>query len=358
MSDPLRAAYVALPHQPIDTPWPTDAWPTAEPDPAVGLDELIDEVHDDHDRYGTTYATLVVHRGRLVHERYGGVVRHRGDDDEPVTAATSLLSWSMAKSVLHALVGILVGDGRLVLDEPAAVAPWRAADDPRSSITLEQLLEMRDGLDFVENYADDRVSNVIEMLFGSGRDDVAAYASSRPLAHRPGTVFNYSSGTSNIVARLVCDAIGGHPADVERFMRDRLFEPIGMRSARPRFDAAGTFIGSSYVYAVARDFARFGLLYLRDGRWDGRTVLPPGWVDHARRPRSVDPADGRAHGAHWWVVGDELGSFWASGYEGQSILCVPAVDLVVVRLGRTPLKLGEHLPDWRARVTAALVESS
>jgi CubicO group peptidase (beta-lactamase class C family) len=327
-------------------------WPEQEPPSADALDALVDEVHHDHERYGTTYATVIVLRGRLVHERYGSTLHHWDRDDEPVTAETPLLSWSMAKSVLHAVVGLLVADGVVALDEPAPVAAWRTAGDPRSAITLEQLLEMRDGLDFVEDYVDDRVSDVIEMLFGSGRDDVAGYASARPLAHDPGTVFNYSSGTSNIVARVVCDAIGGEPDRVEQFMRDRLFAPIGMRSVRPRFDARGTFVGSSYVYATAQDFARFGLLYLRDGVWDGRRILPPGWVDHARRARSVDPTDGRIHGAHWWVVGDELGGFWASGYEGQSILCVPALDLLVVRLGKTAEGSADHLAGWRQRVTA------
>jgi CubicO group peptidase (beta-lactamase class C family) len=317
---------------------------------------LLDEMFSDHDRFGTTYATVVVHEGRLVDERYGGMLEHWDRPHEPVDESTRLLSWSMAKSILHAAVGILVSDGALDLDAPAEVPAWRDDRDPRRSITLQQLLEMRDGLEFAEDYVDDRRSDVIEMLFGSGQADVAGYAASRPLAHPPGTAYNYSSGTSNIVARIVCDVIGGGPADCEDFLRYRLFEPIGMTSPRPRFDEAGTFIGSSYVYATARDFARFGYLYLRGGEWDGRAVLPAGWVDHGRRARSVGP-DGRVHGAHWWVDDDEYGSFRASGYDGQSILCVPGLDLVVVRLGKTEDGPVDHLARWRTRVKEAVAGS-
>jgi CubicO group peptidase (beta-lactamase class C family) len=258
----------------------------------------------------------------------------------------------MAKSMLHAAVGILVGEGRLRLDAPAPVPQWREPNDPRRVITLQQLLEMRDGLDFVEDYVDARASDVIEMLFGAGKDDVAAFAADRKLVAPPGHRFNYSSGTSNIVSAVVGGEVGLGES-YTRFLHDRLFEPIGAMSARPTLDAAGTWVASSYVHATARDFARFGYLYLRDGVWDGRRLLPEGWVDHGRRVRSVDPEDGSLYGAHWWVVGDGHGSFWASGYEGQSVLVCPALDLVVVRLGKTPREHSPRLDEWRAAVAAA-----
>src|SRR6202034_2402388 len=163
----------------------------------------------------------------------------------------------------------------------------------------------------------------------------AHFAADRPLAAVPGARFNYSSGSSNIISAVVARVVGPGPPYM-RFLRERLFDRIGMESATPELDAAGTWVASSYVRATARDFARFGLLYLRDGIWEGRRILPAGWVDHGRRPRSVDPDDGMIHGAHWWVVGDDHGSFWASGYSGQSILISPGLDLVVVRLGDTP----------------------
>ena len=340
-----------LPSQPHDVPWPTDSWPRAEP-PAALVD-VVDEVFSDEERYGTTYAVAVVQGGRMLLERHGGALPHFDRPPEPVEPHTPLLSWSMAKSVLHAAVGVLVGEGRLRLDEPPGVPGW---DDERSTITLDHLLHMRDGLRWVEDYVDDGVSNVIAMLFGEGQADVAGYAAASPLAHPPDTVFNYSSGTSNIVAGVVGRAVAPEP--VRTFLLDRVLHPIGMRSADPRVDEAGTFIGSSFVYATAQDWARFGLLYLRDGVWEGQRLLPEGWVDHGREVRSVDETDGALYGAHWWI--DELdtdrGTFRASGYEGQMVAVCPPLDAIVVRLGRTPepQPTPAHLPPWRKRVLDAL----
>jgi CubicO group peptidase (beta-lactamase class C family) len=313
------------------------------------LDKLVDELIDDEDRYGTTYAVVVVREGRLLLERYGGALPHFDRPPEPVTPTTPLLSWSMAKSVLHAGIGLLVADGQLELDEPAPVPSWHQHErDPRATITLEHLLTMRDGLDFTEDYVDAGVSDVIEMLFGAGKDDVAAYAEARSLAHAPGTRFNYSSGTSNVVAAIAGRCAGSGAAFVD-LLRRRVFDPVGMASADPRLDDAGTFIGSSYVYATARDFTRFGLLYLRDGMWNGQRILPAGWVDHARRLRSVDE-EGNGYGAHWWVVDDDQGSFRASGYEGQAILVCPGLDVVAVRLGHSTAEQYPALKEWRAAV--------
>ena len=368
--DEMRTlALVPLPPQPEGVPWPTDEWPRAEPLDAVAgaLQALLDEITTDTARYGTTFAVAVVHRGRLVAERYGGELEHWDRPHEPVTPDTRLLSWSMAKSMLHAVVGMLVGEGRLSLDEPAPVPEWAGtgdpndpggtdapdAVDPRRAITLDHLLAMRDGLAFSEVYDDAGTSDVIEMLFGAGHADMAHFAADRPLAHPPGTVFNYSSGTSNIVSGVVARTVGpGEP--YRRLLQDRLFGPLGMRSADPRFDDAGTFAGSSYVYATARDFLRFGLLYLRDGVWEGERLLPGGWVDHGRRIRSYDEPEDRWYGAHWWSVGDDLGTFWASGYDGQSLMLCPPLDLMVVRLGRSPED--HHNPNLRAW-RAAMVDA-
>jgi CubicO group peptidase (beta-lactamase class C family) len=342
---------VELPGQPEGVPWPTDVWPVGAAPGA--LTPLLDAMMSDTARFGTTYATVVVHAGRLVAERYGSALEHWDRDPEPVTASTRLLSWSKAKSILHAAVGILVGEGRLDLDAPAPVPEWSDAGDPRRAITLEQLLTMRDGLDFLEDYVDADRSDVIDMLFGSGQHDVARHAANRALIHSPGEHFNYSSGTSNIVSGVVAREVGPG-REYELFLRKRLFDPVGMRTAQPRFDDAGTFIGSSYVYATAQDFARFGYLYLRGGVWDGVRVLPDGWVDHGRRARSVDEEDGRLHGAHWWVVGDDLGTFWANGYEGQSTLVCPALDVVLVRLGKSRRDQYPALFDWRRAVVDVL----
>jgi CubicO group peptidase (beta-lactamase class C family) len=190
------------------------------------------------------------------------------------------------------------------------------------------------------------------MLFGQGKDDVAHFAADRPLAAPAGTRFNYSSGTSNIISSVVARTVG-HGQPYEEYLRARLFGPIGMHSAEPELDPTGTWVASSYVRATARDFARFGLLYLRDGVWDGARLLPAGWVDYGRTIQSVDPEDG-PYGAHWWgVAGDTFGTFRASGYEGQSISVCPAHDLVVVRLGRTAADRYPDLTRWRAEVVRA-----
>jgi CubicO group peptidase (beta-lactamase class C family) len=343
---------IPLPHQPDGVPWPTDAWPTGEPPAAV--EPLIDELFEDEARYGTTYAVVVVQGGRLLAERYGGQLPSWDGDPVPVTPDVALLSWSMTKSVLHAAVGVLVGEGALRPDAPAPVPAW--AGDERASITLDHLLQMRDGIDWLEDYVDVESSHVIDMLFGAGKDDVAGFAASRPAKHPPGEVFNYSSGTSNVVAGVLARTVGAGEAS-RRFLLDRVLHPIGMRSADPRVDAAGTFVGSSFLYATARDWARFGTLYLRDGTWDGRRILPEGWVDHGRTVRSVDPEDGDLYGAHWWVDpwGTDRGTFRASGYEGQTVTVCPALDAVVVRLGRTVDEDAKRsLPPWRRRVLDAL----
>jgi CubicO group peptidase (beta-lactamase class C family) len=315
----------ALPPQPEGVRFPDPDWSAGEPLREVQrdrLDAVVSRVMDAPFVYetGSTHAIVVIHRGRLVLERYG---------DEQ-TADTTLISWSMAKSVLHALTGFLVREGKLDIAQQANVPAWQQAGDPRRDITFEHLLRMVDGLDFIEEYVEGAGSHVIDMLFDSGKEDVAAYAEQRPLAHRPGCVWNYSSGTSNILSGCLGRVVGGGRAEMESLIRRELFVRIGMMSATARFDAAGTFIASSFVYATARDFARFGLLYLRDGVWDGVRILPEGWVDHARTP--TPPSDGR-YGAHWWLATDGSGIFTANGYRGQHIIIDPRRDLVVVRLG-------------------------
>ncbi len=342
---------VELPAQPADVPWPTADWPEDAPPAGVPVADLLDEVFHGG-VFGKTYAALVVQGGRLIAERYDNEIEHWDKPNERVERTTQLLSWSMAKSFTHAAVGVLGLD----VSAPANVPAWR--DDERAAITLDHLLCMRDGLDFAEDYVDAGVSNVIEMLFGEGKDDVLAYAESRSLRATPGERFNYSSGTSNIVSGIVSREVGRGP-DFDRFLQDRLLQPIGIRNARLGFDATGTFVGSSFLYMPAREFAKFGLLYLRDGMWDGTRILPSGWVDHGRLPRSTDPADGRIHGAHWWCTGDDLGSWWASGYDGQSILLCPALDLIVVRLGWSPDEgAAEALFAWRRRVVDAFRTAS
>jgi len=331
-------ALVPLPAQPADTPWPTVDWPLGEP---LEIAPRLDAAFAD-DTLGITDALLVVQGGRIRYERYGAGL---GPEN-------TFPSWSKAKSITQALVGLAAAEGRMDIHAPAKVAAWR--DDGRAAITLDQLLRMSSGLKFVEDYVPGSVSDVIEMLFGSGQEDVAGYAIAQPLEHAPGTVWSYASGTTNIVCRLLQDALGLNGEAFEAHMRKVLFEPLGMTSPVPKFDAAGTFIGSSFCFCTARDFARFGLLYLRGGVWEDRTLLPAAWVDYARTPTPVPPTEELGYGAHWWLGLGGPGSFSANGYDGQYTLVVPDLDLVMVRHGRTPLDRKENLARWMRESATAL----
>ncbi len=284
---------------------------------------------------GVTLGLLVLHAGAIIAEGYG----------PGCGAEVPLISWSTAKSITHAMYGLLVDDGLITVDTLAPIAEW--ADDERATITVQHLLNMRSGLAFREDYVDDQVSDVIAMLFGDGRDDVAGFAAALPLEHAVGAFWNYSSGTTNILCRIARDILGGGRA-TEAYLRERLFEPIGMMSATATLDASGTFIGSSFVHATTRDFARFGELYRNDGCWGDHRVLPAGWTDHARTPTGTPDTEEYGYGAHWWRW-QWPGAFAAHGYEGQRILIVPDRDLVVVRLGKT---VDPGFPPLRAALEA------
>jgi CubicO group peptidase (beta-lactamase class C family) len=309
-----------LPTHASELPWPTDQWPREEASP--GTRSQADSLFNLEPQQGYTYALLVVKQGKLIYERY----------DAGANAIYMQYSWSMAKSVTHALVGILLAQGRLDLYEPVSVPEWQGSDDPRSQITLDHLLRMSSGLAFNEEYVDGETSDVIPMLIGEGREDSGAYAANKPALHPPGQHWAYSSGTTNIICRLLRDIVGNGATGMSAFMEEYLFEPLGMRTPTPRFDRSGTFVGSSFLFAIPQDFARFGYLYLRDGIWDGQRILPKGWVDYARTPTYQD--DNEAYGAHWWLRPNSSW-FMASGYDGQRILIAPDKDAMVIRCGRT-----------------------
>jgi CubicO group peptidase (beta-lactamase class C family) len=314
----------------------------------AALDDLLDEAFGSATQapsadLAESLACVVMVGDDVIAERYGPGL---GPD-------STLLSWSMAKSVTHALVGVLVGEDRLDVGAPAPVPEWAGVDDTRRAITVDQLLAMRAGLAFVEDYVDAGVSDCIDMLFGSGAADMGAYAATKPPVAPPGRLFNYSSGTTNIVCRIVADLVGRGPA-MESWMRQVLFDPVAMTSAAQKFDDAGIFVGSSYLYATARDFARFGALYRDDGCVGGRRILPEGWVAHGTTLRSRDD-EGHGYGAHWWVWDEPQGAFCAQGYEAQRTLVVPDRGLVVVRLGKTPVERAPLVDAWLRRVVEAVV---
>jgi CubicO group peptidase (beta-lactamase class C family) len=328
-----------LPRQPHGTPWPTEDWPQGQLPANVRpapFDALMDRGFTE---FGETHAVVIVQAGRLIYERYGP---EHGPD-------ATCMSWSKAKSITHALAGLLVGDGRLNIQAPADVPEWKSPGDPRGAITLDQLLRMSSGLEFAEVYEPDKPSDTIAMMWGDGRDDVAHYAADKPLIHQPDGFWSYSSGTTNIVSRTLARTIDAYGPDFHAFMTSRLFAPLGMKSPIPKFDAAGTFIGSSFCFATARDFARFGLLYLRDGIWEDRRLLPEYWADYARIPtwQQEDVTDG-PYGAHWWLDIAGPGSFSANGHEGQFTVVVPELDLVLVRHGKTPTEDRDALKAWIA----------
>jgi CubicO group peptidase (beta-lactamase class C family) len=218
-------------------------------------------------------------------------------------------------------------DGELSLDDHVV--------DEHPDITVDHLLHMASGLEFLEDYVDAEHSDVVAMLYRHGTVDMARFAAGKPRLHPPGTVVSYASGTSNILSGAVARIVGSGDAYL-RFLRERLFAPLGMHHAVPKLDGAGTWVASSWCYDTAEDFARFGRLYLHDGVWDGTRLLPEGWVDHARSrlPGSVGE---ETAGAHWWLQPGPPGSLSAHGYDGQRTVVVPSLDLVVVRLGATPL---------------------
>lgn len=337
-----QAKAAPAPHEPppTDMGWPHGSGGIKELPAYVDEGKLADALDfaftdPEPDSPVGTRAVAIVHKGTLVAEMYAPGF---GRD-------TPLLGWSMTKSVNAALVGIIVKQGKLDIMDPAPVPEWQGPGDPRGAITTDQLMRMSSGLKFIEEYEENITSDCNVMLFNSY--DMAHFAASMPLAHEPDTVWSYSSGTTNILARIVRHKVGGTDEDYFAFPREELFGKLGMASAVLEPDPSGTFVGSSHMYATARDWARFGLLCLRDGVWDGERILPEGWIEYCTTPTPTAP-EGK-YGAQFWLnrgSPDDPGDRWlpglptdlysARGHEGQYVTVVPSEDLVVVRLGFTP----------------------
>jgi CubicO group peptidase (beta-lactamase class C family) len=324
---------------------PDNAWTAAQNLPALG----------------TTDAFLIQQHGKITFERYGA-------DHGPQTPH---ISWSMAKSITHALAGLAVKAGKVDIDTPLTLAP---RPDPK--LNLRALLTLTDGLDWHEANYGLIDSDATKMLYGEGRFDGAAFTIAKAQAVPPGTRWNYSTGAFQLAAAEIAHRLfpeAKTPETKRAAMRDwmnaALFQPLGMSTAQAEFDAAGTFIGGSLVYASARDFAKFGELYRLDGVWNGQRLLPQGWVDFARTPtRSPN------YGAGFWLESaqkDPAGrwslmagkgpadAFSAQGHAGQVIVVIPSKAAVVVRLGLMPdgqehwLALGR----WLAPILNALPDS-
>jgi hypothetical protein len=226
------------------------------------------------------------------------------------------------------------------LDLNRLLPQWQGAGDPRSAITVDNLLRMVSGLDFDEPHKR-MLSDTRKMLFLKG--DSAAYAASEELTSPVGTNWFYSSGSSTLLAGAMRPAIGGSQLQYFSYPRKALFGPLGMNSAVMEPDAAGTFLAPAFVYASARDWGRLGLLYLNDGVWEGKRILPEGWVKTSLTPT---PHSGGQYGAHLWLKIPGFlrpdypsahpapeDAFFMLGHDGQMVAIIPSRELVVVRLG-------------------------
>jgi len=298
-----------------------------------------------------TRAVVILYDGKIIGEKYAP-----GFDK-----STPLLGWSMSKSVTNALVGILVKQGKLRIREPAPVPEWQTAGDPRKSITVDQLLRMSSGLKFDETY--EPLHDVTDMLYRSY--DFAAYAAAKPPETEPDGKWVYSSGAANIVARIVRHTAEKDYPKYYDFLRKELFSKIGMHSAVAEPDSSGTFVGSSYMFATPRDWARFGLLYLQDGVWEGERVLPEGWVKYSATPTPKAPQG--QYGATFWLNAGTQGNpsdrlwpnvstdaFTARGYQEQYAVVMPSKKLVIVRFGATSVRGAWDMNGFISQVTSSI----
>ena len=324
--------------------------------PGVSRERLaraVDALFSQNDT-SETRAVLVVHDGRIVAERYGPGYHEN----------TRFVSWSMAKTVTGVMIGLLVADGRLRLDESAPIPAWQRPGDPRGEITLRQLLQMRSGLRHTE--AGDPVyrSDEVRMLFLDGRDDMAAYAEAQPLEALPGRKWEYSSATSVILADLAARALtpSTDPAmrrrAVSEYLKTRLFEPLGMRSMVPEFDTAGTLIGGSLIHGNARDWAKFGEFLRAGGSVKGAQLVPRGWTEFMVKGNPRNPG----YGGQIWLnhpqaddgtiqfPGAPSSTFSMNGHLGQYVVVSRSHGLTVVRLGRTDDAAHQPVRDAIARI--------
>jgi CubicO group peptidase (beta-lactamase class C family) len=337
-------------------------WPAGNHGPVVSLptgidaeklNEAIDAAFAEPNPQNPrkTRAVVVVYDGQLIAERYA----------PGFGLNTPQLGWSMSKSVTNALVGMLVKKGKLQLDSPAPVPEWQQTDDPRQKITLDQLMRMSAGLEFSEEYAP--FSDAVYMFYDS--DDFAAYAAAKPLATEPDTKWNYSSGTANIISRIVRQAIEKDHDNYYEFIFKEFFAKIGMFSALIEPDPSGTFVGSSYTFATPLDWARFGQLYLQDGIWEKERILPEGWVNYTTTPTPGAPKG--EYGAMFWLNAgaskdptDRMmpsaprDTFYARGFQEQRLFIIPSRKLILVRFGATSIQSAWNDDAFVGDVLAAL----
>ena len=312
------------------------AWAEAPPVSGAALDYVdygaldftLNEAFEPND--ANHRAVLVVVDGKIVEERYA----------EGFSSETPFLSWSAGKSVTATLIGAAALQGYLDINDPAPVAEWQS-DPQRARITWNNLLQMQSGLEFTEEYGEIR-SDVNRMLFEA--TDAGAVAAKKDAIHGPGEAWYYSSGTTNLISRTLRQVLEAAGVNYHQFSKDVLFNPIGAATATMETDASGAFIGSSFVYATARDWARLGQLYLQNGEWAGARLIPEDWANYVSTPANA--SDGQ-YGAHFWLNRDGADGrerfipgapeemYFMAGHEGQYVFIVPSKRTIIVRTGMT-----------------------
>ena len=338
----LAIAACAQDGPPPEPPVPPEVLETVVVEPGVSRKALARAVDDvfTAEGVGETRAVIVMRGGEVVAERYA----------EDFPADTRHIGWSMSKSVTGVLIGMMVADGKLRLDDAAPVSTWQRSGDPRGEITLRHLLQMRSGLRHEEMADPVYTSAEVRMMYLDGRDDMAAWAKAQPLEHEPGSTFDYSTPTSVILADIATNLIAPDASAEARqvamaeFVDARLAVPLGMTSLVGEYDAAGTLVGGSSFWATARDWALFGEFLRNGGSVSGAQIVPRGWIDFMRTP---SPA-AEDYGAQLWLNrANEAGrdylfaqagpdsAFAMIGHLGQYVIVSPQQRLTVVRLGKS-----------------------
>ena len=336
LEDIDRLPELTLPYPPGDPAQIT--WPDGDLIENTGLpanvnhEKLLEASNWAFDRESPEQVTLslvVVYNGQIIHERYAP-----GFD-----VATRTRTWSTAKSIASTLIGMLVDEGRLALDEPLGIDWYPNArspeTDPRNEITLRHVLNMSSGLETVDNRG-------LEYAIGSGMSYWAGASSvvgarSRALIREPGTYWDYENYDTLLGVYAMKLALGGEKAYAE-FPRKALLDKIGMRNTLVSTDRFGDFVMSSQIYTNARDLARFGLLYLGHGIWNGERLLSEEWIDFVRTPAPATKSIGSIYGGQWWLVPEgrddvPKDAYSTSGNRGQFSIIVPSHDMVIVRRG-------------------------
>jgi CubicO group peptidase (beta-lactamase class C family) len=298
-----------------------------------------------------TRGIVVIYRGKIIAERYA----------PGWGPSTPQISWSMGKSIASTLIGVLVQDGALTLDAPAPVPEWRGTRDPRREIRLRDLLRMSSGLDF-DNFGLNPATSYtaanehFRIYFDAV--DVAAHAVHQPLRFAPGAVWRYRNSDPLTLMHIARQVVEGRGESFLTFPQRRLFDRIGARSFVLETDAWGNFIITGYDYGSTRDWARLGLLYLRDGLWEGERILPETWAEFVSTPAPGD--ESRGYGGLFWLnrggAMERLpaDAYWAAGYMGQYTMVIPSRDLVVVRQGPSPGGTDSYFEELVARVLGAI----